>query len=99
MRWSFIALFVVAVSLCMLSSTVSAVKPVPTNSLTFSNTPLLLSSGSSEPAVTLGPDGTTVLTSLSWITLETNVWKTHFGSSRAFQGIRDKRLLSGQLGG
>ena len=99
MRWSFVALFVVAVSLCMLSSTVSAVKPVPTNSLTFSNTPLLLSSGSSEPAVTIGPDGTTVFTSLSWITFGTNVWKTAFGSSPAFQGIPDNGIVSGQLGG
>jgi len=83
----------------MLSSTVSAVKPVPTNSLTFSNTPLLLNSGSSEPAVTIGPDGTTVFTSLSWITFGTNVWKTAFGSSPAFQGIPDNGIVSGQLGG
>src|SRR5207245_9990388 len=99
MRWSFIALFVVAVSLCMLSSTVSAVKPVPTNSLTCSNTPLLLNSGSSEPAVTIGPDGHTVFTSLSWITIGTNVWKTAFGSSPAFEGIPDNGIVSGQLGG
>src|SRR5438128_12332001 len=99
MRYAFIALFVVAVSLCMLSSTVSAVKPVPTNSLTFSNTPLLLNSGSSEPAVTIGPDGTTVFTSLSWITFGTNVWKTSFGESPAYQGIPDNGIVSGQLGG
>src|SRR5438445_1593051 len=98
-RWSFIALFVVAVSLCMLSSTVSAVKPVPTNSITFSNSALLLNSGSSEPAVTIGPDGTTVFTSLSWITFGTNVWKTSFGGSPAYQGIPDNGIVSGQLGG
>ena len=99
MRYAFIALFVVAVSLCMLSSTVSAAQPVATNSIAFSNTPLLLNSGSSEPAVTIGPDGTTVFTSLSWITFGTNVWKTAFGSSPAFQGIPDNGIVSGQLGG
>jgi len=99
MRYGFIALFVVAVSLSMLGSTVSAAKPVATSSITFSNTSLLLSSGSSEPAVTIGPDGTTVFTSLSWITFGTNVWKTAFGSSPAFQGIPDNGIVSGQLGG
>src|SRR6059036_1045049 len=99
MRYAFIALFVVVVSLCMLSSTVSAAQPVATNSIAFSNTPLLLDSGSSEPAVTIGPDGTTVFTSLSWITFGTNVWKTAFGGSPAFQGIPDNGIVSGQLGG
>src|SRR5437867_11130352 len=96
MRYAFIALFVVAVSLCMLSSTVSAAQPVATNSIAFSNTPLLLDSGSSEPAVTIGPDGTTVFTSLSWITFGTNVWKTAFCSSAAFKGIPDTAIVSGQ---
>ncbi len=99
MRYGFIALLVVAVSLSMLSSTVSAAKPVTTSSITFSNTSLLLSSGSSEPAVTIGPDGTTVFTSLSWITFGTNVWKTTFGASPASQGIPDNGIVSGQLGG
>src|SRR5881409_2191604 len=99
MRYAFIALFVVAVSLCMLSSTVSAAQPVATNSIAFSNAPLLLNSGSSEPAVTIGPDGTTVFTSLSWITFGTNVWKTSFGGSPAYQGIPDNGIVSGQLGG
>src|SRR3989442_961232 len=66
---------------------------------TFTNTALLLDSGSSEPAVTIGPDGTTVFTSLSWITFGTNVWKTSFGGSPAFQGIPDNGIVSGQLGG
>src|SRR6059036_2200040 len=99
MRYAFIALFVVVVSLCMLSSTVSAAQPVATSTITFSNGALLLNSGSSEPAVTIGPDGTTVFTSLSWITFGTNVWKTAFGGSPAFQGIPDNGIVSGQLGG
>src|SRR2546427_10529835 len=99
MRYGFIALLVVAVSLSMLSSTVSAAKPVTTSSITFSNTSLLLRSGSSEPAGTIGPDGTTVFTSLSWITFGTNVRKTTFGGSPSFQGIPDNGIVSGQLGG
>ena len=99
MRFGFVALLVVAVSLCMLSSSVSAAKPVTTSSIAFSNTSLLLTSGSSEPAVAIGPDGTTVFTSLSWITFGTNVWKTSFGSTPALQGIPDNGIVSGQLGG
>ena len=40
-----------------------------------------------------------MFTSLSWITFGTNVWKTAFGSSPAFQGIPDNGIVSGQLGG
>jgi len=99
MRYRFIAFLVVAISLSMLSSTVSAAKPVIASSIAFSNTSLLLDSGSSEPAVTIGPDGTTVFTSLSWITFGTNVWKTTFGVSPALQGIPDNGIVSVQLGG
>jgi len=89
-----------AVAFSLLVSSVSAGRPGGTTStITFSNGALLLNSGSSEPAVTIGPGGTTVFTSLSWITFGTNVWKTAFGGSPAFQGIPDNGIVSGQLGG
>ena len=100
MGYKLIGLIGFAVALSLLVSSVSAAKPGSTASTTtFSNTALLLDSGSSEPAVTIGPDGTTVFTSLSWITFGTNVWKTSFGGSPAFQGIPDNGIVSGQLGG
>src|SRR2546428_3974799 len=100
MGYKLIGLIGFAVAFSLLVSSVSAAKPGSTASTTtFSNTALLLDSGSSEPAVTIGPDGTTVFTSLSWITFGTNVWKTSFGGSPAFQGIPDNGIVSGQLGG
>src|SRR6058998_3214646 len=100
MRYTLIGLVVVAIAFSLLASTVSAGKPVGSSSaIGFSNSSLLLASGSSEPAVTIGPDGTTVFTSLSWITFGTNVWKTSFGKSPACQGIPDNEIVSGQLGG
>jgi len=100
MRYGLIALFAMAVAFNMLSSTVSATRPIGASaSIEFSNTSLLLDSGSSEPAVTIGSDGTTALTSLSWITFGTNVWKTSFGGSPIYQGIPDNGIVSGQLGG
>jgi len=89
-----------AIALSLLVSSVSAAKPGSTTStVSFSSSALALDSGSSEPAVTIGPDGTAVLTSLSWITFGMNVWKTTFGGSPAFQGIPDNGIVSGQLGG
>src|SRR5881296_3211257 len=100
MRYTLIGLVVVAIAFSLLASTVSAGKPVGSSSaIGFSNSALVLASGSSEPAVTIGPDGTTVFTSLSWITFGTNVWKTSFGGSPAYQGIPDNGIVSGQLGG
>src|SRR6058998_3075514 len=100
MRYGLIGFLAVAIALCMFSSTVVAGKPSGSASaITFSNTALVLTSGSSEPAVTIGPSGTTVFTSLSWITFGTNVWQTSFGGSPVYQGIPDNGIVSGQLGG
>src|SRR2546428_1959860 len=100
MRYKLIGVMGFGVAFSLLVSSVSAGSPGGTTStITFSNRALLLNSGSSEPAVTIGPDGTTVFTSLSWITFGTNVWKTAFGGSPAFQGIPDNGIVSRQLGG
>src|SRR3989441_1178005 len=100
MRYGLIRLMAVAIALSMFSSTVVAGKPSGSASaITCSNTALVLARGSSEPAVTIGPGGTAVFTSLSWITFGTNVWKTSFGGPPGYQGIPDNGIASGQLGG
>src|SRR2546428_492856 len=100
MRYGLSGWMAVRIALSMFSSTVVAGKPSGSASgITFSNTALVLASGSSEPAVTIGPGGTAVFTSLSWITFGTNVWKTSFGGPPGYQGIPDNGIASGQLGG
>ncbi len=100
MRHTLMALLVVAVAFSMFASTASAAKPTETSStIAFSNTVLFTDDGNSEPAVTIGADGTTVLTALSWIEFGTNVWKSSFGSSPVFQGKPDNGIVPGQVGG
>jgi len=47
--------------------------------LTFSNTPLILLTGSSEPAIAFDNDGNMALTGLSWLTFGTNFWGEPLG--------------------
>src|SRR5207244_9308963 len=65
----------------------------------FTITPLLRPDGSSEPAITIGLDGTMALTSLSWTQFATNVWKGPFGSTPDFQGQIDSSIGKGIGGG
>jgi len=60
--------------------------------LSFTNTPLLRPDGSSEPAISVGLDGTTALSGLSWTQFFTNVWKGPFGSTPVFQGQIDAHI-------
>ncbi|HXI65744.1 MAG TPA: hypothetical protein VNH14_14690 [Gemmatimonadales bacterium] len=60
--------------------------------LSFSNTALLRPDGSSEPAMSIGLDGTMGLSGLSWTQFFTNVWKGPFGSTPAFQGQIDAHI-------
>src|SRR5881409_4122513 len=61
-------------------------------SLSFTNTPLLRPDGSSEPAISIGLDGTMGLSGLSWTQFFTNVWKGPFGSTPVFQGQIDAHI-------
>jgi hypothetical protein len=70
-----------------------------TRTLSFTNTPLLRPDGSSEPAVTIGSDGTMVLSGLSWQLFQTNLWKGAFGSTPAFQGGIDTQVNNAIGGG
>jgi hypothetical protein len=60
--------------------------------LTFSNTPLILPTGSSEPAIAFDNDGNMALTGLSWLTFGTNFWTGSFGATPTFQGQIDMNL-------
>jgi hypothetical protein len=64
--------------------------------LSFSNTPLVLQDGSSEPEISIGKDGTMGMVSLQWLFDPTNfgtdLWTGPFGSTPIFQGIVDNAL-------
>jgi hypothetical protein len=65
-------------------------------SLSFTNTPLLRPEGDSEPAITIGADGTMAMTGLQWLFdpsfFGTHLWKGSFGSTPTFQGLVDADL-------
>jgi len=65
----------------------------------FTVTPLLRPDGGSEPAITIGADGTTVVTGLSWQHFATHAWEGPFGSTPDFQGEIDAGLRTGVGGG
>ncbi len=67
--------------------------------LSFTNTPLSTSDGGSEPAITIGQDGTMIVGALSWQLFQTNLWKGSFGSTPIFQGAPDANLEPGVGGG
>jgi hypothetical protein len=73
--------------------------PGGSTGLSFTNTPLLRPDGGSEPAVTIGADGTLVAGALSWELFQTNVWKSQFGSTPTFQGAPDANIGAGIGGG
>jgi hypothetical protein len=66
--------------------------------LSFSNTPLLLPNGDSEPAVSVLSSGTLVVSALSWQLFQTNIWKGTFGSTPVFQGPIDAAIAN-RIGG
>ena len=64
--------------------------------LTFSMTPLLSPAGQSEPAISIGADGTLAVTGLQWLfdpaSFGTLLWTGPFGSTPTFQGLLDANL-------
>src|SRR5689334_21118431 len=85
----------VAVTFCGVSD---AAAPGPH----FSNLPLLRPEGGTEPAISIGGDGTMAITALNMTyPLEfafTNLWKGPFGGVPAYQGPIDRRI-EGSYGG
>jgi hypothetical protein len=60
--------------------------------VSFSNTPLLLDDGASEPAISIHSNGTMAMTALSWLTFGTPLWSGPFGSAPTFRGVVDSDL-------
>lgn len=60
--------------------------------LTFSNTPLIVPTGSSEPAIAFDSEGNMALTGLDWLNFGTNFWTGSFGATPTFQGQIDMNL-------
>jgi hypothetical protein len=60
--------------------------------VSFSNTPLLLDDGASEPAISIHSNGTMAMTALSWLTFGTPLWSGPFGSTPTFRGVVDSDL-------
>jgi hypothetical protein len=77
-----------------LSASIRAVTTL--GSLSFSNTPLLRPEGGSEPAISIGADGTMAVTALQWLFdptfFGTHLWTGAFGSVPTFQGLIDAAL-------
>ena len=71
-------------------------------SATFTNfllTPVAPGQGGSEPAVSIGPDGTVVLGGLDWFQFQTDVWKGSFGTAPTAIGPIDAHIGMGIGGG
>ncbi len=58
----------------------------------FTNTPLLLSAGASEPAISIAGNGAMALTALGWDVNFTNLWTGPFGSTPTYRGFIDAAL-------
>jgi hypothetical protein len=96
------ALVFVAVAMTLLAVTptkyVSSIQPDGTvnGALTFSNTPLIVPEGDSEPAISLASNGTMAITGLQWLFnpnfFGTHLWTGPFGSTPSFRGLLDADL-------
>jgi hypothetical protein len=64
--------------------------------LAFSNTPLIVPEGDSEPAISLASNGTMAITGLQWLFnpnfFGTHLWTGPFGSTPTFRGLLDADL-------
>src|SRR5512137_2990432 len=101
----------ILVGLALVGSVVAAVgfgagayAKTPSSSVSFSNfllQPVAPGQGDSEPAVTIGPDGSVVLGGLDWspTQFQTDVWKGVFGTAPAAIGPIDAHIGTGVGGG
>ena len=87
------ATIVLIVIAAMVTSVSAATTP---GSLTFSNTPLTVPEGESEPAISVGSSGTLAITGLQWLFdpnfFGTHLWTGPFGSTPTFRGLIDANL-------
>ena len=98
MRKQMFALQVAIVFILVAAMVTSVSAATSPGSLTFSNTPLLQPNGDSEPAISVGLDGTMAITGLPWnretlADFDTRLWTGPFGSIPTFQGGMDAGLV------
>ena len=101
--------FAFLVSLALMGSVVGVVSlstgayaKAPAVAVGFNNFllhPVAPGTGDSEPAVTIGPDGTVVLGGLDWFEYQTDVWKGSFGTAPTAIGPIDAHIGTGMGGG
>jgi hypothetical protein len=98
MKKKLFALQVTVVLLLVAVLVTTASAATSPGSLTFSNTTLARPNGDSEPAISIGSDGTMAITGLPWIRnsfadFATDLWTGPFGSTPVFQGGMDAGLI------
>ncbi len=90
------ALATAALGLALVLTTLGVSAATSTGSLSFSNTPLLRPEGDSEPAISIGSNGSMAITGLQWLFdpnfFGTHLWTGAFGSTPTFQGLIDAQL-------
>jgi hypothetical protein len=83
-------------ALVIASSTAFASGGTSIGSLTFSNTPLTVPEGESEPEISIAHTGTMGIVGLQWLFTPTNfgthLWTGPFGSTPPFRGVVDASL-------
>ena len=89
--------FQVAIVFIVITAMVTSVSAATTlGSLSFSNTPLTVPEGESEPAISIAGNGTMAVTGLQWLfdpnSYGTHLWTGPFGSTPTFRGLLDADL-------
>ncbi len=89
---------ILVITVFVLAPSGSALAATTPGTLTFSNTPLLQPNGDSEPAISVGSDGTMAITGLPWerasfADFATRLWTGPFGSTPTLQGGMDAGLI------
>src|SRR6266542_3042983 len=89
--------FQCAIVFVVITAMVTSVSAATTSgSLSFSNTPLTVPEGESEPAISIGGNGTMAITGLQWLFdpnfFGTHYWSGPFGSIPTFRGLIDAEL-------
>lgn len=97
-----VGLVLIGSAFAMVGLATGALAKPMTTAVGFNNfllTPIANGTGDSEPAVSIGPDGTVVLGGLDWFQYQTDVWKGSFGTAPVAIGPIDAHIGSGIGGG
>lgn len=100
MRTSAITLYIGFIIL-LLATTAPVLAATSIGNLKFTNTPLLLPGGDSEPEISISSSGLMVMVALTWLNEPdfTNLWKGPFGATPVFQGSVDANITNHGDGG